>query len=172
MLRQGCARAHEREKVLADGLKEVAGELRLIDPIDLVAFIRTERYGNIRTLVNAATEMYFKPGTITFGSAGHVDLAWDGNPSISLDMQFHHQRIDVFFRLLLESDQAGVDIHYMSFGTPLEMEENTLRLARAIADARIPLLGAAPALCLSESAATVAAAAARGSAAARIFRGS
>jgi hypothetical protein len=143
MLRQGCAWAHEREKVLAEGLKEVAAELRLIDPADLVAFIRTERYGNIRTLVNSATEMYFKPGTISFGPAGHVDLRWDGNPSISLDMEFRHQRIDVFFRLLLESTEAGVDIHYISFGGgALDSEENTVRLALAIADARFPLLGA------------------------------
>ena len=73
MLRQGSAHAHEREKVLADGMKEVAAELRLIDPADLVAFIRTERYGNIRTLVNAATELYFKPGIISF--AGGVPNA-------------------------------------------------------------------------------------------------
>ena len=151
MLRQGCAYAHEREKVLADGLKEVAAELRLIDPVDLVAYIRTERYGNIRTLVNSATEMYFKPGTISFGLAGHVDLRWDGNPSIGLDMEFHHQRIDVFFRLLLESEQAGVDIHYMSFDAPLDLAENTARLALAIADARIPLLGAAPPLMAREA---------------------
>jgi hypothetical protein len=141
MLRQNCAYAQEREKVLAEGLKEVAAELRLIEPADLVAFVRTERYGNIRTLVNSATEMYFKPGIISFGSAGRVDLRWDGNPSISLDMEFHHCRIDVFFQLLLESAQAGVDIHYISFGGPSpDPHANTARLASAIADARIPLL--------------------------------
>jgi hypothetical protein len=143
MLRQDSAHAHEREKVLADGMKEVAAELRLIDPADLVAFIRTERYGNIRTLVNAATELYFKPGIIVFGLAGHVDLRWYGHPSISLDMEFRHQRIDVFFRLLLESAQAGVEIHYASFGgSAFDTAENTARLANAIADARIPLLSA------------------------------
>ena len=143
MLRQGSAHTHEREKVLADGMKEVAAELRLIDAADLVAFIRTERYGNIRTLVNAATELYFKPGIISFGLAGHVDLRWDGNPSISLDMKFRHQRIEVFFRLLLESAQAGVEIHYICFaGALVDAEDNTAKLATAIADARIPLLSA------------------------------
>lgn len=141
MLRQNCAYAQERERVLAEGLKEVAAELRLIEPADLVAFVRTERYGNIRTLVNSATELYFKPEIISFGLAGRVDLRWDGHPSISLDMEFHHRRIDVFFQLLLESAQAGVDIHYISFGaTSPDPHENTARLASAIADARIPLL--------------------------------
>jgi hypothetical protein len=143
MLRQNCAYAQEREKVLAEGLKEVAAELRLIEPADLVAFVRTERYGNLRTLVNSATEMYFKPGIVSFGLGGRVDLRWDGNPSISLDMEFHHRRIDVFFQLLLESAQAGVDIHYISFGgTASDPHENTARLASAVADARIPLLTA------------------------------
>jgi hypothetical protein len=141
MLRQNCVYAQERERVLADGLKEVAAELRLIEPADLVAFLRTERYGNIQTLVNSATEMYFKPGIISFGAAGRVDLRWDGNPSIILDMEFHHRRIDVFFQLLLESAQAGVDIHYISFGAPsADPHEDTARLASAVADARIPLL--------------------------------
>jgi hypothetical protein len=141
MLRQNCAYAQEREKVLADGLKEVAAELRLIEPADLVAFLRTERYGNIRTLVNSATEMYFKPGIVSFGLAGRVDLRWDGNPSISLDMEFHHRRIDVFFQLLLESAQAGVEIHYIWFpAASPDPHENTARLASAVADARIPLL--------------------------------
>ena len=155
MLRQDCAFAQEREKVLAEGMKEVAAELRLIDAADLVAFIRTERYGNIRTLVNSATEMYFKPGIISFGPAGHVELRWDGAPSISLDMEFRHHRVDVFVRLLLEDAQAGVDIHYICFGgAPFDSQENTQRLATAIADARIPLLSALP-VCLraaSESA--------------------
>lgn len=141
MLRQDCAFAQEREKVLAEGMKEVAAELRLIDVADFVAFIRTERYGNIRTLVNAATEMYFKPGTICFGPAGHVELRWDGAPSISLDMEFRHHEVDVFFRLLLENAQAGIDIHYASFGGAPDSNDNTFRLASAIADARIPLLG-------------------------------
>jgi hypothetical protein len=144
MLRQDCAHALEREKILAEGLREIAAELRLIDPADLVAFIRTERYGNIRTLVSSATEMYFKPEIITFGPAGHVELCLDGSPSISLDLQFRHQRVDVFFRLLLESEEAGVDIHYVSFGSGvvLDSQECNARLAQAIADARIPLLSA------------------------------
>jgi len=146
MLRQLCPDVGAREKVLAEGLKEVAAELRLIDPADFVAFIRTERFGNIRSLVNASTEMYFKPGTISFSLAGRVDLRWDGNPSISLDMEFHHQQVDVFFRLVLEDAEAGVDIQYISFGAaPSDPEEDTQRLAAAMADARLaPAVPPAP----------------------------
>ncbi len=90
MLKQGNDFAREREKALADGLREVATELRMIDPADYIAFIRTEQFGNLRTLVNSSTEMFFKPGTISFGLSGEADISWDSEPVIALDMEFHH----------------------------------------------------------------------------------
>jgi hypothetical protein len=141
MLKQ-CRQNHdEREMALALALKEVAAELRLIEAVDLVAFIRTGQFGNVRSLVNASTEMYFKPGTMSFADSGDVSLSWTGEPSVVLNMQFHHRRVDVFFRLLLESEQAGVEIEYISFsgGALPDPAEDTRRLIEAIADARFAL---------------------------------
>ena len=60
-------------------------------------------------------------------------------PRIVLDMEFHHRGINVFFRLLLENDEAGVEIDYLSFGSGADRnpDENTRRLLEALADARI-----------------------------------
>ena len=145
MLKQ-CRQYHDEcEMALAHALKEVAAELRLIDAVDLVAFIRTEQFGNVRSLVNASTEMYFKPGTMSFADSGDVSLKWTGEPSIVLNMQFHHRRVDVFFRLLLESEQAGVEIEYISLsGRSPDPAENTKRLIEAIADARFALATPGP----------------------------
>lgn len=138
MLKQGKDFSREREKALADGLRDVASELRLIDPADFIAFIRTEQFGNIRNLVNSSTEMFFKPGTITFGLSGEVDLPWGCTPSISLDMEFHHLNVSAYFRLVLQSLHAGVDITYVSFeGGSDDPDKNTQRLIEAIEDARI-----------------------------------
>lgn len=138
MLKQGKDFSREREKALADGLRDVASELRLVDPADFIAFIRTEQFGNIRNLVNSSTEMFFKPGTITFGLSGEVDLPWGCAPSISLDMEFHHLNVSAYFRLVLQSLYAGVDITYVSFeGGSNDPDKNTERLIEAIADARI-----------------------------------
>ncbi len=140
MLKQCRQYNDEREMALAIALKEVAAELRLIDAVDLVAFIRTGQFGNVRSLVSASTEMYFKPGTMSFAESGDVSLNWTGEPSVVLDMEFHHRRVDVFFRLLLESDQAGVEIEYISFsGKSSDPAEDTQRLVDAIADARFAL---------------------------------
>jgi hypothetical protein len=137
MMKQ-CRQYHdERERALAFALKEVAAELRLIEAVDFVAFIRTEQFGNVRSLVNASTEMYFKPGTMSFADSGDVSLNWTGEPSVVLNMQFHHRRVDVFFRLLLESEQAGVEIEYISFsGKSPDPADDTRQLVDAIADAR------------------------------------
>jgi hypothetical protein len=138
MLRQGNTYTLEREKVLADGLRDVAAELRLIDAADFIAFLRTEQFANLANLVNSSSEMYFKPNTLTFGHSGDVHLKWGEAPAIGLDMEFHHLGVAVYFRLLLQALQAGVDIHFIAFAeSAADPEENTLRLAEAIADARL-----------------------------------
>ena len=138
MLKQRIDHAHERERALALGITQVASELRLVDAIDYIAFIRTEQFGNLKALVNSSTELYFKPGTICFGLSGDVILKWGGVPSVMLDMEFHHNQVNVYFRLLLEALQAGVEITYISFECASDdPEENTRRLISAIADARI-----------------------------------
>jgi hypothetical protein len=141
MLKQGREYAQEREAALAAAVKEVASELRLIEAADLVAYLRTEQFGNVRSLVNASIEMYFKPGTLRFGLAGHAEVSWNSAPRIVLDMEFHHRGVNVFFRLLLEDDEGGVEIDYISFGSAPAAEpgENTIRLMEALADARIAL---------------------------------
>lgn len=137
MLKQCREDQAEHEMALAAGLKEVAAELRLLEAADLVAFIRTGRFGNVQSLVDAATEMYFKPGTVCFGHAGNVNLSWSGEPSVVLNMEFHHRRVDVYFRLTLEAEEAGVEIEYISFGNqPADRLDTTRRLIAAIADAR------------------------------------
>jgi hypothetical protein len=138
MLKQGRDYSREREKALAEGLREVASELRLIDPADYIAFIRTEQFGNLRNLVNSSTEMFFRPGTIQFGQSGEIELQWGGNPTIALDMEFHNMNVSAYFRLLLKSLHAAIEITYLSFeGGSADPDENTRRLVEAIADARI-----------------------------------
>lgn len=138
MLKQRSNYAFEREKALADGLRDVAAELRLIDAVDLVTFIRTEQFGNIRNLVSSSTELFFKSGTIAFGLSGDVDLKWGAAPSVALDMEFHHKRVNVYFRLLLHALHAAIEINHISFdGGSADPDENTQRLIEAIADARL-----------------------------------
>jgi hypothetical protein len=138
MLKQGRDYTREREKALAEGMRDVASELRLIDPADFIAFLRTEQFGNMRSLVNSSTEMFFRPGTISFGLSGEVELQWGSAPCVSLDMEFHNMNVSAYFRLILQDVHAGIDISYVSFeGGSADPDENTRRLIEAIAEARI-----------------------------------
>ena len=138
MLKQGNTYTLQREKALADGLRDVAAELRLIEATDLVAYLRTEQFANIAHLVNSSSELYFKPNTLSFGRSGDVQLKWGEAPAIALDMEFHHSGVAVYFRLLLQALQAGVDIHYIVFSdSSADPEQNTLQLVEAITDARV-----------------------------------
>jgi hypothetical protein len=133
---------YEREKALAQGIRELASDLRLVEPVDFVSFVRMERFANIANLVASSAELFFKPGTIAFGHSGDVDVTWDQPPTVALDMEFRHRCVNVYFRLVLEAEQAAVEITHLAFdGASEEPDENTRRLIEAIADARLePIL--------------------------------
>jgi hypothetical protein len=138
MMKQASKCTLEREKALGHGIRELASELRLVEPTDYVAFVRGERFANIANLVASSAELFFKPGTIVFGHSGEVDLRWGEPPSVVLDMEFRHLCVNVYFRLVLEATLAGVEITYVSFeGASDVPDDNTRRLVEAIADARL-----------------------------------
>jgi hypothetical protein len=129
-----------REKALACGVREVATELRLVDPVDFISYVRTEQFANIEDIVNSSVELYFKPGTLTFGWAADLAVDWGKPPKVTLDMEFRHGTVLVFFGLELAAEQAGVEIRFISFDqASADPAENTQRLTEAIADARLSM---------------------------------
>ena len=133
----------EREKILADAVQGVAAELRLVDLAILARYVHAEQHGNIDDLVASSAELYFEPGTLRYGLRADVDLRWGGMPAVSLDLEFAHGEVTVFFNLILGSLNAGIDIQAVTFdGPPRAPQENTRRLAEALADARIAPVGA------------------------------
>jgi hypothetical protein len=127
-----------REKALAHGLKEVAAELRLVDLADFITYIRNEQFANIEDLVNSSVELYFKPGTLTFGWAADLSVDWRAPPKIRLDMEFRHLAVSIFFGLTLEARQASVDIQCTIFERLRDdPAQNTRCVTEAIEAARL-----------------------------------
>jgi hypothetical protein len=127
------------EKALAAAAKELAAELRLTDVVDLVTFIRTENHPNLSDLVSSSAELSFKPGTIAYGWAADVRLAWSGSPTVRLDLEFRHKDVTAFFDLILEPQRAGVELkHIAGEAGAAAPAERSRRLIEAIADARLP----------------------------------
>ncbi|MBY0562049.1 hypothetical protein [Hyphomicrobium sp.] len=127
-----------REKILGESIRCVASDLRLIDLPDLVSYLKTGQIASIGSLVQSSIELSFKPETLTFGHAGDVYLEWGSLPRVLLDMEFHHQSVHVYFRLILEAEEAGVEITYISFeGESVSPGRNTTRLHDALGEARL-----------------------------------
>ena len=127
-----------RTRIVAEAIREIAAELRLIDVGDLIAFIHGEQFANIEDLVNSSTELFFKEGTMTFAWAAALDVTWSAPPTVLIDMEFHHMSVSVFFTLALKSSHGCIDIKHIWYASPSYDEDyDTMRLADAIADAKL-----------------------------------
>jgi hypothetical protein len=136
-------KSHER--IIAEGIVDVATELRLADASEIMLMIRNDQNANLADLVNSSTELYFKTGTLKYALVAGCDIRWDSSPTILLDMEFRHASVNAFFRLMLGETRAGVEIIDIFFDEDgLDADAKTRRLLEAIADAR--LCGAPPAV--------------------------
>jgi hypothetical protein len=100
----------EHERVLGEAIVGVATELRLADPTEFILLVRGEQEANISDLVNSSSELFFKKGALRYGLAADCALGWGSPPSVTLDMEFHHDRVTAFFRLILGGQRAAVEV--------------------------------------------------------------
>ena len=125
--------------VLADGLKDVATELRTIDLVDIVSYIRFGSFATLEDLVHSSTELFFRPGTLSFAWSAGVDLGWEEPPAVTMGMEFRHTDVSVFFDLSLRASDESVKVSGILFDGPTGGAEETVsRLTQALAEARLP----------------------------------
>ncbi|MDQ0319140.1 hypothetical protein QO002_001278 [Pararhizobium capsulatum DSM 1112] len=132
-----CQYAEEREKIVADAIRPVATELRLIDAADFIALLRFESHASLADLVSSAAELYFLPGTVNFGIGGNYSLDWGTEPEITLDLELKPDGVTVYAQLALGKDTAGLEINHIAFQHPSEDPgENTAFLASSLEAAK------------------------------------
>jgi len=128
----------DREIVVAEAIKDVVSELRMVDVADYIAFIRLERFSSIADIVQSASELYLMPGTLLLGHGGDARVAWEAKPSIMLDLELRPAGACVYFTLHMGDEAAAVEVNYVSFDSPAEdPDANTAYLADALKNARI-----------------------------------
>ena len=101
---------------LDTAFEPVAAELRLIDVADFIAYIHAEKFANIQDIVNSSVELFFKPGTLSFGWGAEFELDWNSLPVITLDMEFQHRSVWLVFKLSLRALQTNVTVEHLSLG--------------------------------------------------------
>jgi len=128
----------DREFAIGLAMRDVAAELRLVEPVDYINFIGMEQYSNLEDIVNSSSELIFAPGTLTFGWGADVKLAWDRRPEVYLDMEFRADAVTAFFSLGLRGEAEFISIRMITFpeasSDPLI---NTGRLVAALNAARV-----------------------------------
>ena len=130
----------QHERALAGAIVEVATELRLTDPIEFILLVRGEQEANIADLVNSSSELFFKKGALRYGLAADCTLGWGSPPSVSLDMEFRHDGVTAFFRLILGGSRAAIEVVevLLDGGDDGEAPRAAERFCEAIAAARLP----------------------------------
>jgi hypothetical protein len=126
----------EHERALADAIVDVATELRLSDPTEFILLVRGEQAANISDLVNSSSELFFKKGALRYGLNADCALGWGSTPSVGLDMEFRHDGVTAFFRLLIGSSRAAVEVVEVLFDDEAG-PRGAERLRRAITAARL-----------------------------------
>lgn len=131
------------EEIIANAMVDVATEIRLADPSELILMIRGEQAANIADLVNSSSELFFKSGTLRYALSAGCDVQWDSTPTIRLDMEFRHAAVCAFFRLMIGRKRAAVDVVEILFDDDnLDADAKDERLSAALAAARLrPLRG-------------------------------
>lgn len=122
-------------EVIEQNIGAFVDELRAIDLVDLVSFIRLESFATIEDLVNSSTELFFKPDMLVFSWAAAVDLRWDALPVVTLGLEFRHPTVSVFFNLTMRDASEQVEVLGLSFEEPPRAPREAL--VRALADARL-----------------------------------
>ncbi len=130
--------AASREAIVAEAIKEVVGELRLVDAADYIAFIRLEHFATVSDIVDSAAELFFMPGTLKLGHGGDAHVTWSDLPRVVLDLELRPPGCTVYFALILEDERAAVEVNYVAFDRPdADPQRNTDFLAEAIERSRI-----------------------------------
>jgi hypothetical protein len=137
---QRDAHAERRARALNEAIAPVGDEMRLVEVADLVTFIHSQQLANIQDIVNSSVELFFKPGTLSFGWTADLELDWDRAPTVILGMEFRYEDIWIVFKMILSGSETRVAIELLSFENSTgDPEQDTQRLIEVIADARIHL---------------------------------
>lgn len=130
------------EKALAHCIKDFVAELCLTDASIIIAYICNELHANIDDLVESSAELHFKEGTLCYGHSADVTFEWGKSPAVVLDMEFVHQSVTVFFKLVLHGFYVGVSIQRILLSDKSgDADLDFQSFERALNDARRPPLG-------------------------------
>ena len=128
----------KRQEAIASALADFIEDLKLVDVVDFVAYIRTEQHGNIEELIKTSAELYFKEGSLRYSMAANSELEWDSTPKVSLDLEFFNLGVWIYFTVVLAWPDNAVNVSYVEVPEAAgDKNKETNMLLAALKDARL-----------------------------------
>jgi hypothetical protein len=128
----------QRQEAIAAALTDFIEDLKLVDVIDFVAYIRTDQHGNIEELIKTSAELFFKDGSLRYSMAAQADVEWDATPKISLDLEFFNKGVWIYFTAVLAWPDNAVNVSYVEApDAGGDKAKETEMLLEALKDARL-----------------------------------
>ena len=127
-----------RQEAIASAIADFIEDLKLVDVVDFIAYIRTDQHGNIEELINTSAELYFKEGSRRYSMAAQAEVEWEETPRVSLDLEFFNKGVWIYFTIVLSwPDNAG-NVSYVAVPEAAgDKERETALLLEALKDARL-----------------------------------
>ena len=122
------------ERLMAEALRPVAAELRLVELDELIFHVKSGRCAEMADIVASCAELHFRPGALEFALAAEARASWEGRAAVSIDLEFCAPPVTAFLRLTLGSHRGGVEV--LGVNAP-KNEDPAEALAAALARSRI-----------------------------------
>lgn len=126
----------EAERLICMNIKSFIVDFCLIDKAFLIENIINSNHHILNDVIESSSEMFFKPGTLSYNYNARLSERHNAVPSICIDMRFSHKHVLFPFFLHIEDNYAGVSL------TKAALQKNRAffalsQLSDAFYDARI-----------------------------------
>lgn len=125
------------EEVLACNIKDVIADFCLTDADILRSYVNKQLHGNMNEIVSSSAELFFKGHTLSYARAADISTALGDPPCIVLDMEFAHDTVSVFFKLILGEFSVGVHINHVALSEDTDSDFDPHSFARIVTSARL-----------------------------------
>ena len=102
--------AQEAERLICLNIRSFIADLCLTDRSFLIANIINGSHDAINDIVESSSEMFFKPGTLSYAYGSRLAERFNATPAIAMDMRFVRKAVFVSFLLHIEDDFIGVSL--------------------------------------------------------------
>jgi hypothetical protein len=116
----------------------VIADFCLADAEIIRFYASNQLHGNMDEMVASSTELYFKSETLSYAYSSDISAEWGHPPCVVIDMEFVHEAISVFFKLVFGEHRVGVQISRVLLHPDFDKNDfNPLSFEQILASARL-----------------------------------